>query len=255
MKKKYKLLIVEDNKTERELLVSYMSKKDVFHSIYTASTGTEAILQAKKEKPDIILLDIILPGGQDGIDVLESIQGISPKPRVIVTSGLAFDENTLNLIKLGAVYYILKPYNLDMVYKRILNIFDVIEEDAILVKISGYLQLLGISTALKGYYYMREAIYLSIIHSKKGYTLKRIYEIIAKKNQISLKSVERGIDNAIDRAMQRNTANIYFNFFGNTINDVRCKPTSREFISTIVDKILLENKELIERYNEDFAEV
>ena len=44
--------------------------------------------------------------------------------------------------------------------------------------------------------------------------------------------------------MQRNTANTYFNFFGNTINDIRCKPTSREFISAVVDKILLENKEL-----------
>lgn len=250
MKKKYKLLIVEDNKTERDLLVSYMSKKEIFHSIYTATTGTEAIIQAKHEKPDIILLDIILPGGQDGVDVLEAIQGISPKPKVIVTSGLAFDENTINLIKLGAVYYILKPYSLDMIYRRILNIFEAIEEDSILVKISGYLHLLGISTALKGYHYVREAIYLSIINRKKDYALKTIYEIIAKKNQISSKSVERGIDNAIDRAMQRNTANTYFNFFGNTINDIRCKPTSREFISAVVDKILLENKELDKLYNE-----
>lgn len=254
MKKKYKLLIVEDNKTEIDLLVSYMKQKDIFHSIHIASTGEEAIQKTKIEKPDIILLDIVLPGGKDGVDVLENIQAISPKPKVIITSGLSFDENTINLIKLGAVYYILKPYNLDMVYKRILNIFDVMEEDVILVKISGYLQLLGISTALKGYYYLREAIYLSLINSKKGYTLKSIYEIIAKKNKISTKSVERGIDNAIERAMQRNTANIYFNFFGNTINDIRCKPTSREFISMIVDKILLENKDLFNSYiesNED----
>ena len=248
MENYYSLLIVEDNKDELNLLHSYMEKKKIFSTINVASTGNEAVEIAQKVKPDIILLDLILPGGMDGMDVLNSIQSIKPTPKVIVTSGVSFNNMTLQTIQLGAVYYILKPYNLEMVYRRVLSVLNILEEDTIIIKISSYLQLLGISTALNGYYYLRDAILFSIINLEKRYSLKQIYSIISKNRGTSIKSIERAIDNAIDTAMKKNTANTYFDFFGNTINDTRCKPTSREFISMITDKILIENPS----YNQEY---
>ena len=210
----------------------------------TASNGNEAIELAKNSKPDIVLLDIVMPG-IDGISVLESFKENNIKTKVIIISALGVNSMTLNTIKLGALYYMVKPFDLDVVYERILNVLSVIEEDNLLRRISSFLQLLGISTSLKGYNYIRDCILYLVTNNNKDIQLKCVYEEIAKRKNISYKSVERAIENAIDTAMKKNTTNTYFEFFGNTINDIRCKPTAREFITTITDKILLEDNSYI----------
>lgn len=240
MDKKYNLLIVEDNINELNIMSSFLSKKNIFNTIKTANNGENAIELAKKYKPDIVLLDIVMPG-IDGISVLESFKKNNIKTKVIIISALSVNPITLNTMKLGALYYMVKPFDLDVVYERILNVLSIIEDDNILMRISSYLQLLGISTSLKGYNYLRDSIFYFISHKEEDIQLKTIYEEIAKRKGLSYKSVERAIENAIDTAMKKNTTNTYFEFFGNTINDIRCKPTAREFITTVVDKILLED--------------
>lgn len=236
----YNLMIVEDNINESNIMSSFLSKKKIFKNIITASNGNEAIELSKKYKPDIVLLDIVMPG-IDGISVLESFKENNIKTKVIIISALGVNSMTLNTLKLGALYYMIKPFDLDVVYERILNVLSVIEEDNLLRRISSYLQLLGISTSLKGYNYIRDCILYLVNNNDKDIQLKNVYEKIATKKNISYKSVERAIENAIDTAMKKNTTNTYFEFFGNTINDIRCKPTAREFITTITDKILLED--------------
>lgn len=249
MEKKCKLLIVEDCIEEQQAMYNYFIKKPIFSEIETASNGYEAINKIKSMTPDIVLLDLIMPDGIDGIEVLEQIKKLNINTKVMIVSALSFNEITIKTIKEGALYYILKPYNLDIVYKRILSLLNSIEEDNLIIRISSYLQLLGISTALKGYSYMREAIYISIKRQKDYLSLQEIYKIISIKYLTSQKSVERAIDNAIDNAVKKNNINTYFEFFGNTINDIRCKPSPREFISMITDKLLIEDNYFYDEYS------
>lgn len=241
MNTNYNLLIVEDNVNEQKVLKSFLENKNIFSNIFVATTGEEALELSQEYEIDIVLLDLILTGGIDGISVLEKLRETENSPKVIITSGIPFNNVTLKTIRLGAIYYIVKPYNLEMLYNRILSVLDVMEEDSLMLKISGYLQLLGISPALKGYSYIREAIFIKLTNLEKEISLKDICIKISEKTRTTEKSVSRAIDNAIDTAMKKCNINIYIDFFGNTFNSIRCKPSSKELINTIVDKIIVEN--------------
>ena len=166
MNNQYSLLIVEDNKDEQKTIKTFFENKNTFENIFVATTGEEALSIVANNKINIILLDLILNGGIDGIGILEKLHDSENSPKVIITSGIPFNNVTLQTIKLGAIYYIVKPYDLDMLYNRVLSVLDVIEEDSLMLKISSYLQLLGVSAALKGYSYIREAIYIKLKDNK-----------------------------------------------------------------------------------------
>lgn len=239
MNNQYSLLIVEDNKDEQKTIKTFFENKNTFENIFVATTGEEALSIVANNKINIILLDLILNGGIDGIGILEKLHDSENSPKVIITSGIPFNNVTLQTIKLGAIYYIVKPYDLDMLYNRVLSVLDVIEEDSLMLKISSYLQLLGVSAALKGYSYIREAIYIKLKDNNS--TLKDICKKISASKNTTEKSVSRAIDNSIDTAIKKCNINTYIELFGNTFNDIRCKPTANEFISTVADKIQLES--------------
>ena len=156
MDKKYNLLVVEDNINELNIMSSFLSKKNIFNTIKTANNGENAIELAKKYKPDIVLLDIVMPG-IDGISVLESFKKNNIKTKVIIISALSVNPITLNTMKLGALYYMVKPFDLDVVYERILNVLSIIEDSsrlhaflksqlakfAIVVKFSSVISMFG----------------------------------------------------------------------------------------------------------------
>jgi len=131
-KKKNKILIVEDSRINQEVLFRIL-KHD--HTLLLAKTGPEALEIAKREHPDIILLDIILPE-MDGFEVLtrlkknESTHSIP----VLIISGMAKPDDEVKGLTLGAVDYITKPFH-DIVVKtridtqlRILKQMRMIEE-------------------------------------------------------------------------------------------------------------------------------
>ena len=104
-----KILIIEDDRFLREL----MSKKLVGegYQISEATDGEEGIRSVKSEKPDLVLLDLILPG-IDGFEVLTRIKQdpeIAQIP-VIVLSNLGQKEDIERGIKLGAVDYLIKAH-------------------------------------------------------------------------------------------------------------------------------------------------
>jgi len=131
-KKKYKILIVEDSRINQEVLLRIL-KHD--HNLILAKTGTEALEVAKKEIPDLILLDIILPE-MDGFEVLTRLKknDSTHSIPVIIISGMAKPDDEVKGLSLGAVDYITKPFH-DIVVKtridtqlRILKQMRMIEE-------------------------------------------------------------------------------------------------------------------------------
>lgn len=105
-----KILIIEDDKFLRELIVRKLSSEENFE-IVNAVDGESGLKAFKESKPDVVLLDLILPG-MDGFEVLTKMKqdpALSPVP-VIILSNLGQKDDVERGMKLGAVDYMVKAH-------------------------------------------------------------------------------------------------------------------------------------------------
>lgn len=104
------LLLVDDEKTTREGLAKFLEGLD--YDVATAASGEEALERIKKEKPDILLTDIRMPG-MDGMSLLEKVVAEYPDISVIALTAYGTIEDAVKAMKLGAFHYLSKPVNLE----------------------------------------------------------------------------------------------------------------------------------------------
>ncbi len=109
VEKKAFILLVEDDKFLRELLVRKL--EGVGFKISTAVDGREALKKVKEELPDLVLLDLVLPG-VDGFDILKEVKETpeTSKIPVIILSNLGQREEVERGLKLGADDYLIKAH-------------------------------------------------------------------------------------------------------------------------------------------------
>ena len=100
------ILIVDDDKSIRYSLKRMMEGK---YSILTAQNGDEALDRMKESSPDLIIMDIKMPG-RNGIEVLKEMRSIDPKSLVIRMTPYGTTETAIEAMKYGAFDYILKPF-------------------------------------------------------------------------------------------------------------------------------------------------
>lgn len=103
---KKKILIVEDDTALFQIYSDLFNAKGI--DVVSAKTGQEALVLIESEKPDLIILDIMLPGGMNGFDVLEKVEA-SPEMKkipVIVLTNLDSEEHVAKVI--GAKKYMVK---------------------------------------------------------------------------------------------------------------------------------------------------
>ncbi|MBM4270633.1 MAG: sigma-54-dependent Fis family transcriptional regulator [Deltaproteobacteria bacterium] len=140
------ILIVDDEKSICQSLGSILM--DEGYDILTAESGEEAIRMVEEEYPNLMLLDIWLPG-IDGIEVLKVIKAKHPQVRVIIMSGHGTIETAVKATKLGAFDFIEKPLSMEKVILIVNHVFEVIrleEENRLLrQKIVQDYELTGVS--------------------------------------------------------------------------------------------------------------
>lgn len=102
-----KILTIEDSVFERKAIINMLNKGG-YKDIIEAETGEEALEVYKKEKPDLVLLDLRLPG-MDGIECFKKLKEINPRVKVIVVTIVTRKESVDECTKLGAKAYIMKP--------------------------------------------------------------------------------------------------------------------------------------------------
>ncbi len=102
-----RLLIADDHKVVREGLKAFIAPTEGFELVGEASNGIEAVEQAKRLKPDIILLDLVMPE-MDGIAATQSIKQDNPEARVIIITSFVDETKVISAIKAGASGYLLK---------------------------------------------------------------------------------------------------------------------------------------------------
>ena len=109
----YSVLVVDDE----DLTLRTISRglRDEGFDVYTANSGEEAVRVFEDEKPDLTLLDIVMPG-MDGVDVLRQIKQSTPAAIVLMMSAYHMVDRAVDAMKLGAYDYLIKPFHLaDMI--------------------------------------------------------------------------------------------------------------------------------------------
>ena len=98
-------LIVDDEKLARDRLAGFVSRLDDVALVGQAGDGVEALKMIEEERPDLVFLDVQMPG-MDGFEVLKALR--PPLPQVVFAT--AYDEYAIRAFEVGAVDYLLKPF-------------------------------------------------------------------------------------------------------------------------------------------------
>ena len=105
-----KILVIDDNLRIAHLLA--ISLREVGYGVLGAPTGAEGLRLFTLSQPDVVLLDMALPGGLNGIEVLKRIRSINPTARVIMLTANTNIHRARTALELGAVAYVDKPFDL-----------------------------------------------------------------------------------------------------------------------------------------------
>jgi two-component system chemotaxis response regulator CheY len=105
-----RILIVEDNRVVRDLLRGIMRNDAELEVVGEAASGESAIDLAEKLNPDLICLDVLLPG-LDGIAILRALRAAHPEIRVVLVTGQATSSVVAEALGLGAAGFVVKPFN------------------------------------------------------------------------------------------------------------------------------------------------
>lgn len=263
---KISVLIADDNKEFCSILNDYLlNQRDIIVTA-VAKDGREALELIQEKQPDLVVLDIIMPH-LDGLGVLEKLNSMNleKRPRIIVLSAVGQDKITQKAIILGADYYVVKPFDMDVFTKRIRELFNTgtkevekayvekVEENEVKpvsngpvdleTEITNIIHEIGVPAHIKGYMYLREAIIMVVNDMELlSAVTKELYPSIAKKYNTTASRVERAIRHAIEVAWGRGQVDAITRIFGHTIHTEKGKPTNSEFIAIIADKLRLKNK-------------
>lgn len=113
-----KIMVVDDEETISELLQAFLEGQGF--EVVVAGDAEAALAKINREKPDIVMLDILMPG-LNGIQCLQKIKEIKPETIVIIMSGLQDEEIAKEAITYGAYDYITKPFDLDYFKNNLLK--------------------------------------------------------------------------------------------------------------------------------------
>lgn len=246
--KKTRLMMIDDNVQLVEAVKEYFKNNDKIELVYQANDGALGLkLIEEKNDYDIIILDLIMPN-KDGIYVLEQMQKKQINKPVIVSTSYNAMDVIREVSDYGVSYYLLKPFELEDLEKRILQLDNKksgknidIRHNNIQLSITKTLHDLGIPSHIKGYQYIREGV--EIIFDRPdviGGITKELYPELAMKFETTVSRVERAIRHAIEVSWNRGDWDLMEDLFGHSVDIDKAKPTNSEFMVTIADKLRLE---------------
>lgn len=250
--------MIDDNVELVEMVKNYFTDHDKIEVVLEANNGDVGfkLIKEKQDCYDVILLDLIMPI-KDGVAVLEAMKDADISKKVIVLTSYNTSDMIRKVSELGSNYFILKPFELTELEKRILECVSTnrlnnrtvdIYHNNIQISITKMLHELGVPSHIKGYQYIREGI--GILYDKPeimGGITKELYPEIAKKFDTTVSRVERAIRHAIEVSWNRGNWQLMEEIFGNSVDVDKAKPTNSEFVVTIADKLRLDFHKVVAR--------
>ena len=239
------IAIADDNRQTLELLGEILEGEKDYHVVGKADNGNEAYNMIMKTRPDVVLMDIVMPG-MDGISVMEKIKSnaeMKDSTSFIMVTAAGSENLTAEAFKLGASYYIMKPFTREIILDKLRRLTGYKNKTTMLsgsrrVKpyvnkaeymeqnlendVTQMLHEIGIPAHIKGYQYLRDAIIISVGDQEMLTSVTKIlYPTIAKKHDTTPSRVERAIRHAIEVAWNRGEMDTINDLFGYTVSTDR----------------------------------
>ena len=247
---KIRVMLADDNQSILRLLSDFLGRKEDVELVASVSDGTEIADAVRAHAPDVLVMDIIMPR-RYGFMALEELKGMDEaiRPKVIVLTGLARDDFIARAIQLGACYYMVKPFDMNLLYSRIVEVAGrTVEErvegaeecgaETLDDQITNLFLTLGIPANIKGYQYLREAVRMVVENRDViNRITKELYPGVAKRFDTSASKVERAMRHAIEVAWSRGRLDSVNQMYGCRLFDEMDRPTNGEFISCVAEKL------------------
>ena len=211
----------------------------------TAEDGLTALRLLRETKPDLLVLDLMLPQA-DGITVLKQLNQ-EERPRTLMLSAIATAYIAAATVNYGVDYLMIKPCAIQTVVERLEEIrgLDLAQNQPgsadIETMVTNVIHEIGVPAHIKGYQYLREAIIIAVGDMEViNAVTKVLYPQVAKTFSTTPSRVERAIRHAIEVAWDRGDLDTLQRFFGYTVSNTKGKPTNSEFIALIADRLQLQ---------------
>ena len=231
----WKLLIADCNEDYRLALTAAL--KDSYH-VLSCRTGTEAWTLLNQERPDIFILDLMLPE-LDGLTLLERAYASGLQPVVLAVTPILSPYVFGCAQRLGIEYIVRKPCEIDAIASRVRDLSQRLNHSVPKVDPVSYitelLLSLTFSTKHNGFAYLRESILLMSKDPAQSVT-KVLYPAVAHTFNCQKENVDRSIRTAMDYAWERGDHELWCRYFP----DSGQRPTNAVFISRITEALLLE---------------
>lgn len=250
-KKEIGVLMVDDNENLVRMIKEYFISHLKIDIVLEAYDGAEAIdkIENNQELFDVLILDLIMPN-KDGLYVLEEMKKKKIFKPIIISTSYNAEDMIRRVSKYNVNYFILKPFELSDLEKRIIECVEKkpcdgkilnLYHNNLQISVTKLLHELGVPSHIKGYQYIREGVIM--LYEKPdiiGGITKELYPEIAQKYETTVSRVERAIRHAIEVSWNRGDWKLMEDIFGHSVDIDKAKPTNSEFIVTIADKLRLE---------------
>ena len=230
-----KLLIADETEEFRSALAQAL--QGTFR-VRTCTDGKEALELLRSFGPDVLVLDLMLPG-LDGISLLQSAVASGFCPIVLATSRFINDYVLESVSRLGIGYVVRKPCDIRATAARIADLCQnsppaPYQQPESHGSLSNTLLALGIPPKRNGYRHLREAVPLMAANPMQSVT-KELYPAVAKLCHCDSSSVERSIRTAISSAWEHRDDRVWRLYFPPDASGSIPRPTNATFISRLAD--------------------
>lgn len=245
------ILIIDANESYAKELSRFAAAQGGFYDSAYASDGEEGFRLFTVLRPDVIILDAIMPV-LDGMGFLRKLNAAAlPKKPVIIMSTQTPLTNLLETAaRYGVDYFMIKPQSHKNVCEAARDLLTGARAAAadnaaaeLEKTVTQYLRSLGMPAHLDGYRYMRSAMIMMLDDPELISPItKRLYPMIAQKYNTTNCCVERALRHAIGVSWQRGSRRLLSDIFGYTSEDVSYRPTNAEYIAMVSDDFRMKFK-------------
>ncbi len=259
---KIKVLVIKHDVKSATDIKNMLEKKSDIEVVGCLTDGEHALTAIRKNSPDVIILDLLLPN-KDGIAVMEEVNRLGLRNFKFIVRGNSSQIKFVDKICKGKMKNILinviddSIANLDLCQEvintsrsKLKDIFvyqvnqdEIDGNNKLEVMVTEIIHEIGVPAHIKGYQYLRSSIMMAVKDMDILNSItKQLYPSIAKEHETTPSRVERAIRHAIEVAWGRGKTDTINELFGYSINSGKTKPTNSEFIALIADKIRLDSK-------------
>ena len=242
-----RVLLADDNREYAAIVEEYLRACPQLSLVGVAHDGIDALELIQATQPDVLVLDMVMPR-LDGIGVLDRLRELTLKiePRVIVLTALGQEDMTRRTLELGAAYYIMKPFDLDVLAQRILQVHAdanapallPLPDENIVERVTALLRDLDIPSTVDGYAYLRRAIALAAVKPTLMDRITRsLYPAVAAQFATTTARVERSMRHAVEVGWAKGSNERLSKLFGYSRHRRKGRPTNSEFIGMLAEMI------------------